>query len=96
MLMVIRSFRDNTTQAIWERRRTKAIGPELSRAAYKKLLIIDAATTINDLRVPPGNRLEQFTGDRNGQHSIRVNDQYRLCFTWDDNGADNIELTDHH
>lgn len=96
MRMVIRSFRDNTTQDIWERRRTKAIGPELSRAAYKKLLIIDAATTINDLRVPPGNRLEQLTGDRNGQHSIRVNDQYRLCFTWDDNAADNIELTDYH
>lgn len=93
---VIRSFRDGITQAVWERRHIKAIGPELSRAAYKKLLIIDAATTINDLRVPPGNRLEQLTGNRTGQHSIRVNDQYRLCFTWKDNGADDIELTDYH
>jgi proteic killer suppression protein len=94
--MVIRSFRDNATQAIWERRHTKAVGPELARAAYKKLLMIDAANTINDLRVPPGNRLEQLAGERHGQHSIRVNDQFRLCFTWNDNGADNIEFTDYH
>jgi toxin HigB-1 len=93
---VIRSFRDGDTQAVWERRYTKAVGPELARAVYKKLLIIDAATTVNDLRVPPGNRLEQLVGNRAGQHSIRVNDQYRLCFMRRDSGADNVELTDYH
>jgi proteic killer suppression protein len=93
---VIRCFRDAGTQAIWDRRYTKAVGPELARAAYKKLAILDAATTINDLRVPPGNRLEQLVGDRAGQHSIRVNDQYRIRFTWNDNSAENVELTDYH
>ncbi len=93
---VIGSFRDAKTQAIWERRHTKAVGPELARATYRKLLLIDAATTINDLRTPPGNRLERLVGDREGQHSVRVNDQYRICFAWTDNIASGIELTDHH
>ena len=74
----------------------KAMGPELVKAVYKKLAILDAAGNINDLRVPPGNRLEKLRGDREGQHSIRVNDQYRICFVWKHDGAEDVELTDYH
>jgi toxin HigB-1 len=65
--------------------------------ALRKLLILDAASAINDLRVPPGNRLEKLAGDREGQHSIRINDQWRICFVWLDNGnADRVEIVDYH
>ena len=70
--------------------------PELNGLAYNKLVLIDAAETINDLRVPPGNRLEKLAGNRAGQYSIRVNDQWRICFTWSASGADNAELVDYH
>lgn len=93
---MIRSFKDEDTRKVWERTFVKKIGPELSRAAYKKLLLIDASTDINDLRIPPGNRLEKLVADREGQHSIRINDQYRICFVWKDNGADNVEICDYH
>jgi len=69
---------------------------ELQRAANKKLLLISAASELNSLRVPPGNRLEKLSGDRAGQHSIRINDQYRICFTWKDGGAEDVEITDYH
>ena len=64
--------------------------------ANRKLLIIDAAEALNDLRVPPGNRLEQLRGDRAGQHSIRINDQWRICFNWTASGAADVEITDYH
>jgi toxin HigB-1 len=64
--------------------------------ANRKLLIIDAAEALNDLRVPPGNRLEQLHGDRAGQHSIRINDQWRICFNWTASGAADVEITDYH
>ena len=64
--------------------------------ANRKLLIIDAAETLNDLRVPPGNRLEHLRGDRAGQHSIRINDQWRICFTWSSSGPADVEITDYH
>jgi toxin HigB-1 len=64
--------------------------------ANRKLLIIDAAEALNDLRVPPGNRLEQLRGNRAGQHSIRINDQWRICFTWTAAGAAHVEITDYH
>ena len=73
-----------------------AFGPELQRAAQKKLRLLNAATQLSSLRVPPGNRLEKLVGDRAGQHSIRINDQYRICFVWLDNGADEVEITDYH
>jgi len=66
------------------------------RTALRKLLIIDAAVQLDDLRVPPGNRLEALRGDRVGQHSIRINDQWRVCFTWTDQGADGVEIVDYH
>ena len=93
---VIRSFRNKDTEATWQRRYVKNLSPELSRLTYKKLVLINAAETINDLRVPPGNRLEKLAGERAGQYSIRVNDQWRICFTWSASGAANVELVDYH
>jgi toxin HigB-1 len=93
---VIRSFRDKDTEAIWQRRYVKKLSPELSRLTYNKLVLINAAESINDLRVPPGNRLEKLSGNRAGQYSVRVNDQWRICFTWSSAGAGNVELVDYH
>ena len=93
---MIRSFRDKDTEAIWQRRYIKRLSPELSKLAYNKLALINAAESINDLRVPPGNRLEKLSGDRAGQYSIRVNNQWRICFTWSSSGAANVELVDYH
>jgi toxin HigB-1 len=93
---VIRSFRGKDAEAIWHRRHVKKLSPELSRLTYNKLVLINAAEAINDLRVPPGNRLEKLSGNRAGQYSIRVNDQWRLCITWSANGAGNVELVDYH
>jgi proteic killer suppression protein len=93
---VIRSLRDKDTEAVWQRRRVKKLSPELSRLAYNKLVLINAAETINDSRVPPGNRLEKLAGRRAGQYSVRVNDQWRICFTWSAGGAGNVELVDYH
>ena len=74
----------------------RKFGSDLQRTAHRKLLILDAAETINDLRVPPGNRLEQLRGGRAGQHSIRVNDQWRICFVWSEAGPADVEITDYH
>jgi proteic killer suppression protein len=96
---VIRSFRDKDTEAIWGRRYVKKFSPELSRLAYNKLVLINAAESINDLRVPPSNRLEKLGGSRAGQYSIRVNGQWRICFSWSASGASgagNVELVDYH
>ena len=78
------------------RQRVRRFGPDLQRMANRKLLIIDAAETLNDLRVPPGNRLEQLRGDRAGQYSIRINDQWRVCFSWTAAGAADVEIIDYH
>lgn len=93
---MIRSFRNKETERLWNRRHVKRLSPELSRLTYNKLVLINAAESINDLRVPPGNRLEKLTGDRAGQYSVRVNNQWRICFTWGPGGASNIELVDYH
>ena len=93
---MIRSFRDKDTEAIWQRRYVKKLSPELGRLAYNKLVLINAAESINDLRVPPGNRLEKLAGNRAGQYSIRVNDQWRVCFTWTESGPENVEIVDYH
>ena len=90
---MIRSFRDKDTAAIWRRRYVKKLS---GRLAYNKLVLINAAESINDLRVPPGNRLEKLAGRRAGQYSVRVNDQLRICFTWSASGAANVELVDYH
>ena len=93
---MIRSFRDPATERLWSRQRTKAIDPRIERVALRKLVMLDAAETLDDLRVPPGNRLEALRGDRAGQHSIRINQQWRICFTWTDAGPADVEIVDYH
>lgn len=93
---MIRSFSDANTEAIFGQRRVRSVGPAVARAALRKLLMLHAASRIEDLRVPPGNRLEALKGRRAGQWSIRVNDQWRLCFRWESDGAHAVELTDYH
>jgi proteic killer suppression protein len=93
---VIRSFRDDETERVFRRERSRRLPSGIQRSALRKLLILDAAETIEDLRVPPGNRLEKLSGDRVGQHSIRINDQWRICFRWEDGDAAEVEIVDYH
>jgi toxin HigB-1 len=74
----------------------RKFGPDVQRSALRKLLILDAVETLQDLRVPPGNRLEKLKGNQSGQHSLRINDQWRICFRWTASGPDDVEITDHH
>lgn len=83
-------------ERVWRREHAPRLGSAEHRAVYKKLLQLDWAETLNDLRIPPGNRLEKLTGDRQGQHSIRVNDQYRICFTWTPAGPADVQVVDYH
>ncbi|WP_342372599.1 type II toxin-antitoxin system RelE/ParE family toxin [Propioniciclava soli] len=93
---MIRSFRDPATERLWSRQRAKTIDPRIERVALRKLVMLDAAEVLEDLRVPPGNRLEALRGDRSGQHSIRINQQWRICFTWTDAGPADVEIVDYH
>lgn len=93
---MIVSFGDAETEKIWLGKRSRRIPASLHKSALKKLYLIAAAVSFEDLRVPPGNRLEALKGDRNGRHSIRINDQYRVCFVWHDGNAHNVEITDYH
>jgi proteic killer suppression protein len=93
---MIQSFADKETELVWTRTHVRKFGSDLQRIANRKLLILDAAEIINDLRIPPGNRLEQLRGNRQGQHSIRINDQWRICFTWTSPGPADVEITDYH
>ena len=93
---MIRSFRDRETERAFRREPRTKFDRNVERAALRKLLILNAAESLNDLRVPPGNRLEKQSGDRAGQYSIRVNDQWRICFRWDDGDAWEVEIVDYH
>ena len=93
---MIRSFRGKLTRAVFERTYVKAFSPDLQRATLRKLELLNAAISLDDLRVPPGNRLEKLSGDREGQYSIRINDQYRVCFVWKEGNAYNVEISDYH
>ncbi|HKT56199.1 MAG TPA: type II toxin-antitoxin system RelE/ParE family toxin [Microbacterium sp.] len=93
---MIRSFGSKDTERIWREQYVKRVDRGVQRAALRKLELIHAAKDVEDLRIPPGNRLEQLTGDRRGQHSIRVNSQWRICFVWRDGGAEDVELVDYH
>jgi toxin HigB-1 len=93
---MIRSFRDRETERVFLRNSGTKFGRVVERASLRKLLMIDAAESLNDLRVPPGNRLEKLSGNRAGQHSIRVNDQWRICFRWSDGDAHEVEIVDYH
>ncbi len=93
---MIRSFADKRTAAIWVDRMPKGFLSDLAKVARRKLRMVAAATQLEDLRNPPGNHLEMLVGDRAGQHSIRVNDQWRLCFVWRDGDAYDVEIVDYH
>lgn len=93
---MIRSVGDRDTERLFARQAASRWSPNLQRTALRKLLVLDAAETIGDLRVPPGNRLEKLSGSRMGQHSVRVNDQWRICFRWRDGDAYDVEIVDYH
>jgi proteic killer suppression protein len=93
---VIASFRDSDTRLLWDTGKSRRIPANIRITAWKKLAILNAALALNNLTVPPGNRLEALKGDRKGQHSIRINDQYRVCFLWRDNHAHDVEIVDYH
>jgi toxin HigB-1 len=93
---MIVSFGDADTKLLWETGRCRRIPANLRRVALRKLMILNAALDLENLRVPPNNRLEVLTKDRKGQHSIRVNDQYRICFPWKAGNAYEVEVVDYH
>jgi proteic killer suppression protein len=93
---VIRSFRDREAESLFRRERNRALPPALQRVALRKLVQLDAAESLEDLRVPPGNRLEALRGDRKGRHTIRVNDRWRVCFVWREGDAHEVEVVGYH
>jgi proteic killer suppression protein len=93
---VIKSFGDRDTKRLSDREPVRRYPADLRRTMLRKLVALDAAEALEDLRVPPGNRLEKLKGDRAGQHSIRVNDQWRICFRWKDGDAHEVEIVDYH
>jgi toxin HigB-1 len=93
---VIKTFKDAETQKIYQRERSRKLPSDIQQVALRKLRMINNAININDLRVPPANRLEKLSGARAGQYSIRINDQWRICFEWKSSDAFNVEITDYH
>lgn len=93
---VLQSFRDKETERVWQRQRIRKLDENTQRMALRKLLILDAADALDDLVVPPGNRLEKLRGDRVGSYSIRINQQWRICFRWTAAGAEDVEIVDYH
>jgi proteic killer suppression protein len=93
---VVRTFRNRETERLFAGRRVRDLPPDIQSAALRKLLVLDAVNELSQLRIPPGDRLEALTGDRAGQHSIRINSQWRICFTWHEGDAYDVEITDYH
>jgi proteic killer suppression protein len=93
---MIASFRDKETERLWHFGRSRRLPADLERRGFKKLSILNAAIMLDNLKVPPGNQLEALRGNRAGQHSIRVNDQHRVCFVWRDGNAFDVEIVDYH
>lgn len=93
---MIKSFTSKGAERVFARHHSTKLPQNIQRSAFKKLLMLDAATSLNDLRVPPGNRLEALHGKRKGQHSIRINDQWRVCFVWRQGDAFKVEIVDYH
>lgn len=93
---MIISFASKDTERLFAHERVKKMPPQIERIALRKLYLIDAAVTVDDLRIPPGNRLERLRGDRHGQYSIRINDQWRICFRFRSGNAYDVEIVDYH
>ena len=93
---MIKSFKSADTKKIFARQRSRKLPPDIQQIALRKLRMLNNATSLNDLRIPPANRLEKLSGDRAGQYSIRINDRWRICFEWHDGDAYNVEITDYH
>jgi proteic killer suppression protein len=93
---MIKSFANAETELIWSGWRSKKLPPDIQATALRKLRILNNAQTLQDLRIPPGNRLEALRGNRAGQHSIRINEQWRICFIWDEGAPRNVEIVDYH
>ncbi len=93
---MIRSFKSKETEKIFGRQRSRKLPSEIQQIALRKLRMLNRATTLQDLRVPPANRLEKLSGDRVGQYSIRINNQWRICFEWRDSDAHNVEIVNYH
>lgn len=92
---MIQSFADKETEKLWNEEQSRK-WPSIQRPALRKLIQLNAAVSLEDLRFPPGNHLETLRGNRKGQHSIRINQQYRICFTWTGSGPDKVEIVDYH
>jgi proteic killer suppression protein len=93
---LIVNFRCTQTEKLWRVGKSRRLPPEIWLTAFKKLALLNAATDLVELSVPPGNKLEALTGDRNGQHSIRINRQWRICFRWQNDGVHDVEIVDYH
>lgn len=93
---MIKSFRDKETEKVYKRDHSRKLPQDIQQVALRKLRMINNATSLNDLRVPPANHLEKLSGKRAGQHSVRINDQWRVCFEWKENNAHNVEIVDYH
>ena len=95
-MSVIKSFKDSEAERIFARQISRSLPSDIQQTALRKLRMLNNAVSLNDLRVPPANRLEKLTGKRAGEYSIRINDQWRICFEWQDDDASNVEITDYH
>lgn len=95
-MAVIQSFADRETEKVFHGQTSRKLPPEMQRTAERKLRYLHSAAQLSDLRVPPANRLEKLSGNRQGQHSIRINQQWRICFIWQSGNAKNVEITDYH
>jgi proteic killer suppression protein len=93
---MIKSFKSKETARIFERLRSNRLPQDIQQVSYRKLRMLNNAATFEDIRIPPANRLEKLSGDRTGQYSIRINDQWRICFEWIDGDAYNVEIVDYH
>jgi len=93
---MIKNFRCKETEKVFSRQLSRRFPPSMQNKAYRKLILLDAAEKLDDLRVPPGNRLGKLSGDREGQYSIRINDQFRVCFKWHEGNAYEVEIVDYH
>ena len=93
---MIKTFKCKETEKVFRREYSKKLPRDIQRIAFRKLRMMDRSQTITDLRIPPANRLEKLSGQRKGQYSIRINDQWRICFGWVDNNAVEVEITDYH